>query len=79
MSKMNLSKKGQEAKRSVTQEDVLLNILATFAGIGEVLEGIATELSDIKDNMNRWALKEGYITEAEIEEREAEDDENEPA
>lgn len=48
----------------------LIDISITLNGIEGALQNIAVDLSDIKDNYNKQAVKEGYITEMEITERE---------
>ena len=78
--RLNLGRKNPanaENLDTVSQTDLMLNILATLQAIAGGIEGIAVELSDIKDNSNRELLKSGLLTELDIEERENGEDEEE--
>lgn len=69
---MDLSKKPANADNSQQAQEIDfgLNCLVTLQAIAGALEGIAIELSDIKDNSNRKLLHQNLITEDEIIKRE---------
>lgn len=94
-SKLNLKKPAkrpltpEEAQRQLTETmgtfysvvgDAAINISIALNQIANNSDQILIELSDMKDNFNRMGLKDGWIKEHEIIEREAEGDEpeNEP-
>jgi hypothetical protein len=54
--------------------DCVLNMVPILERIAMNLEQVVIEISDIKDNLNRKGLHEGWITELDIAEREREDD-----
>lgn len=73
--KMDLN---EEESRPLSQTDLVLNILGTLAGIGEALEAIAVELSDLKENDNIRLMEEGLISQDEIEKREEDSSKENP-
>jgi len=88
-SRLNLKKENvPQSPAQVTVEDLkkvtdfydlvgscALNMSIALDKQAELTEQILVELSDIKDNLNRMGLKEGWLTEIDIDEREKEDDE----
>lgn len=58
--------------------DAALNLSIATNQIANILEHILVEISDIKDNFNHMGIKEGWISEIEIDEREKEENPDEP-
>ena len=79
-------KKGEKLNQDTSKyqgmvvDDFNLNLLATWGGMYEMLNGIAMELSDKNWMMEKQGIHEGWFTESELEERKQslEDDEKEP-
>ena len=69
----------QVAKMYNTLTNCMINIAIALDKVAFNTEGLLVELSDIKDNMNRKGLKEEWLTEIEIAEREKDDEPEEPA
>lgn len=76
--RLNLNKKqpanASDASQAASPIDFELNKLVTLQTIAGALEGIAVELSDIKDNYNRELIAKNLLTEEDIADREAEED-----
>ena len=54
--------------------NAVLNLIPILDRVNQSLEYIVTEISDMRDNMDRRGLKEGWLTEIDIAERDPADE-----
>lgn len=87
--KLNLNKKPSTTQgKKLTPEELIAHFYNTMANCcidismalrqnNEIQNEMLIEMSDIKDNMNKQGLKEGWLNEVDIQEREKESDDDE--